>query len=72
MSDTSRGHTQSILKVLKTYNAFYVRFGLYSDARYIWALKNILGGGGGGGGGKKGEKRENRPKNMFFLPLGQK
>ena len=37
-----------------------------SDATYIFALKNKLGGGEGGGGVKKGEKHENRPKNVFF------
>ena len=56
MSDISRARTQSILKVQKTYYAFYIRFGLYWYATYIFALKNILGG----------KKRENRPKTCFF------
>ena len=68
MSHISRARVQSILKVQNTYYAFCIRFGPLSDHEFIFALKNILGGGGGGGGGKKGEKRENRPKNMFFCP----
>ena len=68
MSVTSRTRTLSIMKLLKTYYAFYIRFGLNSRSNQHFALKNILGGGGGGGGVKKGEKRENRPKNVFFCP----
>ena len=63
MSDISRARTQSILKVLKTYYAFYIRFGLYSDARYIWALKNILGGEGVG---KRGKNVKIGLKTCFF------
>ena len=68
MSVDLRAHTLSIMKLLKTYYAFYIRFGLNFGANQHFGLKNELGAGEGGRGVKKGEKRENRPKNVFFCP----
>ena len=67
MSVDLRTHTLSIMKLLITYYAFYIRFGLNFGADQHFGLKNELEGGGGV---KMGKKRQNRPKNVFFLPLG--
>ena len=69
MSVDLRTHTLSIMKLLKTYYAFYIRFGLNFGANQHFGLKNEMGGVGGRGC-EKVEKDKNRPKNVFFLPLG--
>ena len=64
----ARGRTTRKCVIQLPNSIFLIDYDHSSDARYILALKNKLGGGEGGGGVKKGKKHENRPKNVIFCP----